>query len=623
MYLPHIDLWFRTISDAARETFMTLIRGISPTEPILLLGLVESPVSEIDPDLRALFGYSFQNRVEVDSPSLESRFEYFRNALANLDKAPSDFPDAVKKKKRVLEVLDKAPPPPPKVWTKTQLEEQALKDKQTLNAVKLKLAGLMDLLRKRYQRFRKPIIVLSRLIVTDHQDDKDIALLARGEEDPACLALTRFRRNENGMIRDVNTAKTFYNMDIDQISDRLWNGYYLTPDQFVFDIQCMVHDAKSWPDRDRANRAEEMLINTQSYLSEVFDETLVVECQRMAEREFERQKILKAEKEAKAKKKAEREKEKERLRLAAEQAQNGESPAKMIESGPSNGVESNGDGSTGLGILALDNRNGNIEETGSQIVPSSSPPLDVSLSNGPQPHLPYLPESVQQPPYSDLPAGMLHPTPAYPQPNHYQGFGQHNYQPNYPPFVQPQYQPSHSAPPYFPQPAYAVQSVNLPSFQSMHQAPAQSISPPPVHSPYHPGGDHVLLAPQMPGQFGNQQPNNITTSLMAPPQRYPSPSRPPSVRPAVPSHPTLKKDPHRTALLLQGISQKTEGYTLEQLEQVYAACMDIIWRMRHEWDRTIVISETEKCVERVLNEIEIMKKERQQDKLGGQIVYRA
>jgi ATPase family AAA domain-containing protein 2 len=84
---------------------------------------------------------------------------YFKNALMNIDKAPSDFPDATKKPKRVLEILEKAPPPPPKVWTKAELQDQALKDKHTLNAVKLKLAGLMDLLKKRYQRFRKPVIV--------------------------------------------------------------------------------------------------------------------------------------------------------------------------------------------------------------------------------------------------------------------------------------------------------------------------------------------------------------------------------------------------------------------------------------------------------------------------------
>lgn len=158
-----MDLWFRTISDATRETFITLIRGISPSDPILLLALVESPLAQIDPDLKAIFGYSLQNRVEVASATHESRFAYFKNALENLDKAPSDFPDATKKRKRVLEVLEKAPPPPPKVWTKAELQEQALKDKQTQNTVKLKLSCLMDLLKKRYQRFRKPIIVSPHL----------------------------------------------------------------------------------------------------------------------------------------------------------------------------------------------------------------------------------------------------------------------------------------------------------------------------------------------------------------------------------------------------------------------------------------------------------------------------
>lgn len=63
-----MDLWFRTISDAARDTFMTLIRGITPSDPILLLGLVESPLPQLDLDLKSIFGYSLQNRVEVASP---------------------------------------------------------------------------------------------------------------------------------------------------------------------------------------------------------------------------------------------------------------------------------------------------------------------------------------------------------------------------------------------------------------------------------------------------------------------------------------------------------------------------------------------------------------------------
>jgi hypothetical protein len=78
----------------------------------------------------------------------------------------------------------------------------------------------------------------------------------------------------------------------------------------------------------------------------------------------------------------------------------------------------------------------------------------------------------------------------------------------------------------------------------------------------------------------------------------------------------VKTDPARVERLLQGVVQRTEGYSLEQLEQVYAVCMDIMWRFRHEWDRTAVIAETEKNVGRVLGEIEMMKREREQDRLG-------
>ena len=75
--------------------------------------------------------------------------------MTNIDKAPSEFPDAVKKRIRVLEVLPKAPTPPPKVWSKAELQEQAVKDRQTQNAVKLKLAGLMDLLKKKIPKIPK------------------------------------------------------------------------------------------------------------------------------------------------------------------------------------------------------------------------------------------------------------------------------------------------------------------------------------------------------------------------------------------------------------------------------------------------------------------------------------
>ena len=107
-------------------------------------------------------------------------------------------------------------------------------------------------------------------------------------------------------------------------------------------------------------------------------------------------------------------------------------------------------------------------------------------------------------------------------------------------------------------------------------------------------------------------PNSILT-----PPRNVSPARLIAPRPNHSPHPPLKRDPVRTEQFLQDITRLTEGYTLEQLEQVYATSMDTIWRLRHEWDRTLVIAETEKCVTRVLKEIEMMKEERKRDGLDS------
>ena len=301
-------------------------------------------------------------------------------------------------------------------------------------------------------------------------------------QEPECLAETRFRRNEDGTIRDVTSNKRFFNMDLDVVNDRLWNGYYLTPDQFVYDIQCMVNDSKAWPDRDRTNRAEEMLVNTQSYVSEVFDETLVLECRRMAEREFERLKIVEAEREAKAKKKAEREREKERLKLLAADQQNQErqSPSKMIEfpaTGDVQMIQVNGDSNSGLGIMTNGNENG-IAEDSIQFVPESSPFRSQQLA----------PESQMYPTTRSTSPTQTQPYPPMPAQNDvapsYNSFPQSTSQPNSlaqpfplpamsPAFTQQQpfpgpYQHTNSAVRIYPQPPYATSTGPASTFPVGH-----------------------------------------------------------------------------------------------------------------------------------------------------------
>jgi ATPase family AAA domain-containing protein 2 len=428
-------------------------------------------------------------------------------------------------------------------------------------------------------------------------------------------------------------------MDLDIVNDRLWNGYYLTPDQFVYDIQCMVHDSKTWPDRDRTNRAEEMLVNTQSYVSEVFDETLILECQRMAEREFERQKILQAERDAKAKKKAERDKEKERLRLlaaATQQNQEGQSPTKMIDfptAGDVQVTEANGDSTSGLGILLNGNGEGILDDPENHFVPESSPfgsqqfPSEGRLfppstrSTSPTrtqsyPQMPAHNEAGLTPPlYNSFSPPMPQPT-LQAQPYVYPNMQHSQHQQS--PFPGP-YHPANPATSMYPQPTYsdstfppAFQSdtpQNLGGFTNLNHQMSTPQFPQPVNQFYQ--------SPHTPGQpYGGTQPtSNQSSAMVVTPQNHGSPTKTVPPRLTATPHPPLRKDPARVVKLLQDVTRQTEGYTLEQLEQVYAVCMDIIWRLRHEWDRTVVITETEKCARRVMSEIEMMKRERHKDRL--------
>jgi hypothetical protein len=80
-------------------------------------------------------------------------------------------------------------------------------------------------------------------------------------------------------------------MDLDGIIDQLWNSYYAATDQFVFDIQCVVHNSEGWPDRDRANRAQKMFDETKRYLSQELENKFLLECHRLKE-ESESRKVV-------------------------------------------------------------------------------------------------------------------------------------------------------------------------------------------------------------------------------------------------------------------------------------------------------------------------------------------
>ena len=70
IYLPGIETWYHTLSEAVITTFLGLLRSIPPTDPVLVLGITDAPLDKLNPELiRDLFGFSKKNSFTIKRPS--------------------------------------------------------------------------------------------------------------------------------------------------------------------------------------------------------------------------------------------------------------------------------------------------------------------------------------------------------------------------------------------------------------------------------------------------------------------------------------------------------------------------------------------------------------------------
>ena len=300
------------MGDSAIKTFVGLLRSVPPTEPILLLGVMERLTEGEDKDtqdynahleakmVRDLFGYSLKNQYNLVRPNSEAREEYFTAMIEYIRKAPSEFPDQENRKRRKLEELPVAiaEESPKAAPSKADLKAQKRKDRQTLNLLKLQIQGVMDQLKLKYKKFRTPVV-----------EDRDIAYLY-DEQNPQVLTtdLSEEQRQQQLMyrpfelekddkgitgLREVATGKFYYNIEIVTIEKRLSNGYYKRPKDFLADIKRLAKDAKMSGDQDRTLKANEMLANVEVDMTtlEQTQPALIAECEAVYERDQERERV--------------------------------------------------------------------------------------------------------------------------------------------------------------------------------------------------------------------------------------------------------------------------------------------------------------------------------------------
>jgi len=146
-----------------------MLDSLSPNDPVLLLAVADVPFSALPPDVKGWFGLLHENHVIFDRPNDQQRSTFFQELISSARKPPTEFPDAVKRRKRILEKLPIAPPVAPRPPTEAELAQQEQKDAQTMTMLKFRLGPILMELKKKFKRFSKPAVVrgISSLIYYD------------------------------------------------------------------------------------------------------------------------------------------------------------------------------------------------------------------------------------------------------------------------------------------------------------------------------------------------------------------------------------------------------------------------------------------------------------------------
>ncbi|KAG9716682.1 AAA-domain-containing protein, partial [Aureobasidium melanogenum] len=112
IYFPSIDIWYETMGQQVIKTFNGLLRTLAPTDPVLVLGVMELRSSDASPNqemMRELFSRSRKNYFVLERPGETARREFFSKAMNYIRQSPAEFPQPENRKKRILPALPEAP----------------------------------------------------------------------------------------------------------------------------------------------------------------------------------------------------------------------------------------------------------------------------------------------------------------------------------------------------------------------------------------------------------------------------------------------------------------------------------------------------------------------------------
>jgi len=262
LYIPSLHHWQSSpILEGVTKTVTSLLDELKASDPILLLAIADCPFTDLPREIRSWFGISRTSRVLLTYPDEAQRSEFFADTLANIRRPPTEFPDALPRKKRVLEVLPKAPPREPRKPTESELQSQLAHDQKLVEYLKFRLGPVLSELKKKHKRFTKPINPPPPQPLQSQADDEEISVIPQ-----------------------------YYDVDLEKMHYKLYYNEYLTSQQFVADVQKIVYNAEQehrrslTEDHETVVKAQAMLTHTRVMVEQACDPQFDIDCHRMYER---------------------------------------------------------------------------------------------------------------------------------------------------------------------------------------------------------------------------------------------------------------------------------------------------------------------------------------------------
>ncbi|XP_072426993.1 ATPase family AAA domain-containing protein 2-like isoform X6 [Chiloscyllium punctatum] len=159
VYIPHVDQWWESVGETMRATFITLLQDIPTFTPILLLATCDVPHSELAEDVKKIFVCHYGEVFDVGLPSREERKKFFEELI--LKQAAKAPPSKQKAVLQALEVLPLAPPSEPRHLSKEEVKQLEEEEEGTLRELRLFLRDVTHRLAndKRFKVFTKPVDV--------------------------------------------------------------------------------------------------------------------------------------------------------------------------------------------------------------------------------------------------------------------------------------------------------------------------------------------------------------------------------------------------------------------------------------------------------------------------------